>query len=147
LRPDRFVTQKIISAACRIHNGQKEKLILGNIDIKRDWGYAPDYVEAMYLMLQQDVPNDFVIATGTTISLSEFIAEAFSVLGLDWQDHVVSDPALRRPTDVSISCANPSKAREKLGWVAQTKVQMIVRLMVESMQQKLNSISRMSNSN
>jgi GDPmannose 4,6-dehydratase len=146
LRPDRFVTQKIISAACRIHNGQKDKLILGNIDIKRDWGYAPDYVEAMYLMLQQDVANDFVIATGTTISLSEFIAEAFSLLGLDWQDHVVSDPALRRPSDVSISCANPSKAREKLGWVAQTKVQIVVRLMVESMQQKLNSISGMANS-
>ena len=70
-------------------------------DIKRDWGYAPDYVEAMYLMLQQDVPNDFVIATGTTISLSEFIAEAFTVLGLDWQNHVVSDPALCRPTDIS----------------------------------------------
>ena len=146
LRPDRFVTQKIISAACRIHNGQKEKLILGNIDIKRDWGYAPDYVEAMYLMLQQDIPKDFVIATGTTISLSEFIAEAFSVLGLDWQEHVVSDPALCRPTDISISCANPNKAREILGWVAQTKVQMVVRLMVESMQQKLNSISGMSNS-
>jgi GDPmannose 4,6-dehydratase len=146
LRPDRFVTQKIISAACRIHNGQKDKLILGNIDIKRDWGYALDYVEAMYLMLQQDVANDFVIATGTTISLSEFIYEAFSVLGLDWQDHVVSDPALCRPTDVSISCANPSKAREKLGWVAQTKVQIVVRLMVESMQQKLKSISGLSNS-
>jgi GDPmannose 4,6-dehydratase len=145
LRPDRFVTQKIIAAACRIHNGQKEKLILGNIDIKRDWGYAPDYVEAMYLMLQRDIPNDFVIATGTTISLSEFIAEAFSVLGLDWQDHVVSDPALRRPTDISISCANPSKAREILGWSAQTKVQTVVRLMVEAMQQKLNAISGMSN--
>ena len=146
LRPERFVTQKIISAACRIHNGQKEKLILGNIDIKRDWGYAPDYVEAMYLMLQQDVPNDLVIATGKTISLSEFIAEAFGILGLDWKDHVVSDPALCRPTDISISCANPSKARETLGWVAQTNVQMVVRLMVESMQQKLNSISAMSNS-
>jgi GDPmannose 4,6-dehydratase len=145
LRPDRFVTQKIISAACRIHNGQKEKLVLGNINIKRDWGYAPDYVEAMYLMLQQDVANDFVIATGTTISLSEFIAETFSVLGLDWQEHVASDPALCRPTDISISCANPSKAHEKLGWVAQTKVQKVVRLMVESMQQKLNSISGMSN--
>jgi GDPmannose 4,6-dehydratase len=145
LRPDRFVTQKIIAAACRIHNGQKEKLILGNIDIKRDWGYAPDYVEAMHLMLQRDIPDDFVIATGATVSLSEFIAEAFSVLGLDWQDHVVSDPALRRPTDISISRANPSKARKILGWSAQTKVQMVVRLMVEAMQQKLNTISRISN--
>jgi GDPmannose 4,6-dehydratase len=145
LRPDRFVTKKIIAAACRIHNGQKEKLILGNIDIKRDWGYAPDYVEAMYLMLQQDIPDDFVIATGTTISLSEFIAEAFNVLGLDWQDHVVSDPALCRPTDISISRANPSKARQKLGWMAQTDVQTLVRMMVAAMQQKLGLAASMSN--
>jgi GDPmannose 4,6-dehydratase len=137
LRPERFVTQKIIASACRIANGQEQKLLLGNIDIQRDWGYAPDYVEAMYLMLQQENPDDFVIATGATISLSSFIAEAFGVLGLDWREHVISEPSLRRPTDISISCANPSKAGEKLGWVAQTKVQTVVRLMVEAMQQKL----------
>lgn len=136
LRPERFVTQKIIATACRIANGQKEKLMLGNIDIQRDWGWAPDYVEAMYQMLQQDTPDDFVIATGTTISLSDFIAEAFGVLGLDWHEHVVSESSLCRPTDISISCANPSKAREKLGWIAQTKVQGVVRLMVAAMQQK-----------
>jgi GDPmannose 4,6-dehydratase len=140
LRPERFVTQKIIAAACRIANGHKEKLVLGNIDIQRDWGWAPDYVEAMYQMLQQDYPDDFVIATGTTISLSDFIAEAFALLGLDWQEHVFPDPSLCRPTDISISRANPSKAREKLGWFAQIKVKLVVRLMIEAMQQKLASI-------
>ena len=145
LRPDRFVTQKIISAACHIHNGQMEKLILGNIDIKRDWGYAPDYVEAMYLILQRDNPSDFVIATGTTISLSEFIEEVFNVLGLDWQNHVVADPALCRPTDISISRANPSKAREILGWAAQTEVKEVIRIMVKARQQKLNSIADVPN--
>ena len=140
LRPERFVTQKIIATACRIANGQKEKLVLGNIDIQRDWGWAPDYVKAMYQMLQQDTPDDFVIATGTTISLSNFIAEAFEVLGLDWQDHVVSDPSFCRPTDISISCANPNKAREKMGWIAQTKVQTVVHSMVEAMQKKLATI-------
>jgi len=139
LRPNRFVTQKIVAAACRIANGNQEKLMLGNIDIQRDWGFAPDYVEAMYLMLQQDAPEDFVIATGTTISLSNFIAEAFEVLGLDWRSHVISDPFLRRPTDISISRANPSKAHEKLGWIAQTNVREVVRLMVEAMQKKLSS--------
>ena len=140
LRPERFVTQKIIATACRIANGQKERLMLGNIDIQRDWGYAPDYVEAMYLMLQQDTPEDFVIATGTTISLANFMAEAFAVLGLDWHEHVTSDPFLRRPTDISISRANPSKAREKLGWTAQTNVQGVVRIMIEVMQKKLACI-------
>ena len=139
LRPQRFVTQKIIAAACRIANGSKEKLSLGNIDIERDWGYAPDYVEAMYLMLQQDIPEDFVIATGQTISLSDFIAEAFGVLGLNWQDHVIADPALCRPTDISVSRANPSKAREKLGWVAKTNIQETIKIMVEAMQEKIKS--------
>lgn len=139
LRPQRFVTQKIIAAAYRIANGSKEKLTLGNIDIERDWGYAPDYVEAMYLMLQQDIPEDFVIATGQTISLSDFIAEAFGVLGLNWQDHVIADPALCRPTDISVSRANPSKAREKLGWVAKSNIQETIKIMVEAMQQKIKS--------
>jgi GDPmannose 4,6-dehydratase len=136
LRPQRFVTQKIIAAACRIANDSPEQLILGNIDIERDWGYAPDYVEAMYLMLQQDIPDDFVIATGQTISLSDFINEAFAVLGLNWRDHVISDPALCRPTDISMSRANPSKAREKLGWTAKTSIQKTIKIMVEAMQQR-----------
>ena len=139
LRPDRFVTQKIISAACHIANGSKEKLVLGNINIQRDWGYAPDYVEAMYLMLQQDIPEDFVIATGKTISLSSFIAEAFHVLGLNWQEYVIYDLSLCRPTDISVSRANPQKARQKLGWVASTNIQETIKIMVAAMQQKRNT--------
>lgn len=137
LRHDHFVTQKIIGAACRIARGQIEKLILGNLDIQRDWGYAPDYVKAMYLMLQQEQPNDFVIATGKTISLSGFIAEAFGILGLNWEEYVISEQSLYRPTDITISCANPSKANQKLGWQATTGVQQIVQIMVEAMQRKL----------
>jgi GDPmannose 4,6-dehydratase len=139
LRPQRFVTQKIIAAACRIANGSKEKLMLGNINIERDWGYAPDYVEAMYLMLQQDMPEDFVIATGKTTSLSDFISGVFNTLGLNWQDYVISDPALCRPTDISISRANPSKAREKLGWTAKNSIQETIKIMVKAMQEKINS--------
>lgn len=139
LRPDRFVTQKIISSACRIANGSKEKLVLGNINIQRDWGYAPNYVEAMYLMLQQDVPEDFVIATGKTISLSSFIAAAFQILGLNWQEYVVYDLSLCRPTDISVSCANPQKAREKLGWIASTDIQETIKIMVAAMQRKIIS--------
>ena len=139
LRPDRFVTQKIISTACRIANGSSKKLVLGNINIERDWGYAPDYVEAMYLMLQQDVPEDFVIATGKTISLSNFIAEAFQILGLNWQEHIVYDLALCRPTDISVSRANPQKAREKLGWIASTDIQETIKIMVAAMQRKIIS--------
>ena len=99
----------------------------------------------MHLILQHDQPDDFVIATGKTISLSDFISETFNVLSLDWEDHVISDPVLRRPTDISISRANPSKAREKLGWVAQTDVQTLVRMMVAAMQQKLGLAANMSN--
>ncbi|GBO56718.1 GDP-mannose 4,6 dehydratase [Pseudanabaena sp. lw0831] len=139
LRPDRFVTQKIIAAACRIAKGQAQKLVLGNIDIQRDWGYAPDYVEAMYLLLQQEQPDDFVIATGKTISLSDFIVEAFGLLGLNWQEHVISEQSLYRPTDITISRANPRKANQQLGWCATTSVQQIVQIMVEAMQRKLSS--------
>jgi GDPmannose 4,6-dehydratase len=139
LRPQRFVTQKIIATACRIADGSEEKLMLGNINIERDWGYAPDYVEAMYLMLQQDTPEDFVIATGKTTSLSDFISEVFSALGLNYQDHVVFDPKLYRPSDISISRANPNKAKENLGWTAKTSIQETIKIMIEAMQQKINS--------
>ncbi|OYQ63511.1 GDP-mannose 4,6-dehydratase [Pseudanabaena sp. SR411] len=137
LRPDRFVTQKIIAAACHIAKGKMKKLMLGNIDIQRDWGYAPDYVEAMYLMLQKEQPDDFVIATGKTISLSDFIAEAFGILDLNWEEHVISDQSLYRPTDITISRSNPSKANQQLGWYATTSIQKIVQIMVEAMQRKL----------
>jgi len=116
LRPERFVTKKIVAAACRIAKGSDEKLSLGNIDIRRDWGWAPEYVDAMWRMLNHETPEDFVIATGITQSLQDFIATVFSEAGLDWRAHVVSDPGLRRPSDPPESKANPDKAKNLLAW-------------------------------
>lgn len=130
LRPTRFVTQKIISTAQRIANGSTEKLKLGRLDISRDWGWAPEYVEAMWLMLQQDVPEDYVIATGTTVTLQEFVAEVFRCLDLDWKDHVVVDAEFLRPTDLLVSRADPSKAERQLGWKARYKVADVVKGML-----------------
>lgn len=118
LRPERFVTRKIISTAVRIARGSKERLSLGNIDIARDWGWAPDYVEAMWLILQQKPADDFVIATGVTHTLSQFIDAAFREVALNWRDHVDIDRHLFRPTDLMIGKADPSKAQRKLGWKA-----------------------------
>lgn len=118
LRPERFVTQKIVRAAQRIAAGSPEKLVLGNLGIRRDWGWAPEYVDAMWRMLQLDVPTDFVIATGHSHSLEEFVALAFSIVGLDWRDHVSSDRRLFRPTDIETSRADPSLAADMLGWRA-----------------------------
>lgn len=130
LRPERFVTQKIVKAACRIAAGSDERLRLGNLDIYRDWGWAPEYVDAMSRMLAQEVPQDMVIATGETHALEDFVAEAFDSVGLDWHDHVTSDPALMRPTDLRISRANPAMAAEKLGWRADMRMRGVVRAMV-----------------
>ncbi len=130
LRPSRFVTQKIVQAAKRIAAGSPEKLTLGRIDISRDWGWAPDYVEAMWLMLQQKKPEDYVIATGHTFSLQEFVSTAFELLGLDWYDHVIQDPNLFRPADILISSADPSKAQTKLGWVASHKHKAVIQGMI-----------------
>ncbi len=132
LRPERFVTQKIVASASRIAARKQDRLYLGNIDIQRDWGWAEDYVEAMYLMLQQEQPDDYVIATGESYKLSEFIEIAFRLVDLDWRDYVISDKDLRRPTDIAISRGNPLKARTKLGWVAKHKIADIVRLMMEA---------------
>ena len=118
LRPERFVTQKIISAARRISKGSREKLQLGRLYIARDWGWAPEYVEAMWLMLQQDSPDDYVIATGQTHTIESFVSMAFSAFNLDWRRHVEQDPELFRPTDLLVSRADPSKAAAKLGWKA-----------------------------
>jgi GDPmannose 4,6-dehydratase len=131
LRPARFVTKKIVSAACRIAGGSREKLHLGNIAIQRDWGWAPDYVEAMWLMVQQAHPDDFVIATGESHSLEEFVDTAFAQVGLDWREHVVIDPALFRPTEIAISRGNPRKSRETFGWQARYKMKEVVTLMVK----------------
>jgi GDPmannose 4,6-dehydratase len=132
LRPERFVTQKIVGGACRIARGNKEKLHLGNISVQRDWGWAPEYVEAMHLMLQQDEPEDFTIATGETYSLQELVIEAFSCVGLNWQDYVVTDSSLLRPTELAVSRGNPAKAKQKLGWEAKYKMHDVVRMMVEA---------------
>ncbi len=132
LRPERFVTQKIVAGACRIARGSREKLHLGEISVKRDWGWAPEYVEAMYLMLQQEEADDYAIATGESHSLEEFVATAFSCVGLDWRDHVVTDASLYRPTDIACGRGNPAKAKEKLGWQAQYKMHDVVRMMVEA---------------
>lgn len=130
LRPERFVTRKIIAAACRIAKGSSEKLCLGNISIQRDWGWAPEYVEAMWLMLQQKQPDDYVIATGKTYKLEDFVAMAFSALDLDWKSHVEFDSNLLRPTDLSVGRANPKKAQEQLGWSAKYSVQEVVKMMI-----------------
>jgi GDPmannose 4,6-dehydratase len=134
LRPKRFVTQKIVDAACRIAQGSQEKLYLGNIAIQRDWGWAPEYVEAMYLMLQHQEPDDYAIATGESRKLEDFVAAAFACVGLDWQEHVVTDASLLRPTDLAISKGNPAKANLKLGWRAQSKMNEVVQMMVEASQ-------------
>jgi GDPmannose 4,6-dehydratase len=134
LRPERFVTMKIIKAACRIAAGSSEKLHLGNISIARDWGSAAEYVEAMWLMLQLDQPEDFVIATGETNTLEDFIATTFNVVGLDWREHVISDPAFLRPSEIMVSSGNPAKALKKLGWHANRRMSEVIRMIVDDMQ-------------
>jgi GDPmannose 4,6-dehydratase len=132
LRPPRFVTRKIIAAACRIAAGSKERLNLGNIAIARDWGWAPEYVDAMWRMLQQEQPADYVIATGETNTLEQFVAETFQALGLDWHDHVATDPSLLRPSEIMISRGNPSRAEAELGWQASYTMRDAIRLMIEA---------------
>lgn len=122
LRPDRYVTQKIVSTACRIANGVEKNLILGNIDIKRDWGWAPDYVDAMWRMMNLDEPQDFVIATGQSTTLKDFISTVFSELDLNWEDYVVQNQDLLRPSEIMSISANPSKAEELLSWKARYKM-------------------------
>jgi len=132
LRPNRFVTRKIVSAACRISRGTGERLRLGDISIQRDWGWAPEYVEAMWMMLQRDTPDSFVIATGKSWTLEQFVARAFSEVGLDWREHVDIDRALFRPADITFSAANPGGAAVKLGWKASHAMPDVVRMMVEA---------------
>ena len=136
LRPERFVTQKIVKAACRIATGSGETLFLGNLDIERDWGWAPEYVDAMWRMLQLKQPQDFVIATGETRALKEFVAMAFSAVGLDWQGHVRIDPTYLRPTDLRMGRAKPTRAKEVLGWSASLKMDDVVAKMVKAEQSR-----------
>lgn len=132
MRPDRFVTKKIISTICRIASGSSEKLNLGNLDIYRDWGWAPEYVEAMWLMLQQHEPEDYVIATGKTNSLEGFVDTAFEIAGLNWHDHVVKDTQLLRPTDLRCSAASPDKAKENLGWSSEVQFADLIKELINA---------------
>jgi GDPmannose 4,6-dehydratase len=127
-----FVTHKITNSAARIKLGLDDELRLGNLDARRDWGYAPDYVRAMWLMLQQDEPDDYVIATGETHSVQEFCEEAFSYLGLDWREFVVQDPRFMRPAEVDLLVGDPSKAGAKLGWEPSIGFKELVRIMVDA---------------
>ena len=131
LRPARFVTRKIVRTAVDIAQGRAQQLTLGNLDISRDWGWAPEYVEAMRLMLQVDAPQDFVIATGRAATLAEFVARAFTRLGLDPQAHVRSDPTLHRPLDLSYSVGDPSCIERTLGWRAATTMPQVVDRLVD----------------
>lgn len=128
-RGETFVTQKIVKAACRIARGDRKPLLLGNIEAKRDWGYARDYVEAMYLIMQHSIPDDFVIATGETHSVREFLDAAFNYFGLNWHEHVKIDPRYFRPAEVDLLQGNASKAKRILGWEPKTKFHDLVSIM------------------
>lgn len=132
LRPEYFVTRKITSAAVRIANGSGEKLTLGNLSIRRDWGWAPEYVDAMWRMLQCETADDFVIATGESNSLQDFVAEAFGYCGLDWRDKVEIDETLFRPSEISANCGDASKAAVQLSWRPTVGMKEVVRKMIES---------------
>jgi GDPmannose 4,6-dehydratase len=131
-RGETFVTRKITRAVAHIKAGSQDKLYLGNLDAKRDWGYAKDYIEAIWLMVQQDQPDDYVIATGETHSVREFLDEAFSYVGLDWRGYVEIDPWYYRPAEVDLLVGDPSKARRKLNWEPKVKFKELVRLMVDA---------------
>lgn len=130
LRPQRFVTRKVVAAAVRIARGSKEQLLLGDLSIRRDWGWAPEYVEAMWAMLQQEEPVDLVIATGVAHSLEKFVSTIFSVLDLNWCDHVRTDTSLFRPSEIRCGFGDASKAAVKLGWKASTLMPEVARRMV-----------------
>jgi GDPmannose 4,6-dehydratase len=132
LRGLEFVTRKVTDGVARIELGKARVLRLGNVDAKRDWGYAGDYVEAMWLMLQQDTPDDYVIATGVSTTVREMCRLAFEHIGLDYRDHLVIDPALFRPAEVDVLLGNPAKARERLGWQATTSLPELIAGMVDA---------------
>ncbi|WP_108645494.1 GDP-mannose 4,6-dehydratase [Polynucleobacter rarus] len=132
MRPERFVTQKIVATACRIARGSNEMLTLGDINICRDWGWAPNYVEAMWAMTQQDHGGDYVVATGRTVSLSYFIEQVFTELDLDWRMYVNSNPQHFRPSDIRQSYANPKRAHQVLGWHHTLEVDDVVKEMVRA---------------
>jgi GDPmannose 4,6-dehydratase len=131
-RGETFVTRKITRAVARIKAGVQKRLFLGNLDARRDWGYAPEYVEAMWLMLQQDNPDDYVIATGETHSIREFLDLSFGLAGLEWQKYVEIDPRYYRPAEVDVLIGDAAKAKKQLGWTPKTTFQELVRIMTEA---------------
>ena len=141
-RGETFVTRKITRGLARIIAGIDKKLYLGNLDAKRDWGYAKDFVEAMWLILQQETPDDYVIATGQTWSVKDFLDKAFAVVNMDWKDYVEFDERYLRPTEVDLLIGDTTKAKEKLGWVAKTSFDDLVKIMVESDLKKYNVLDK-----
>ena len=133
-RPTRYVTQKIVRGAADIAEGKVAVLELGALDPSRDWGWAPEYVDAIQRMLDHTEPVDFVIATGETYSVKDFVAACFSYFNLDWQNHVITSDALRRPTDIFYSSGNPEKAKRLLGWSATIKMPRVAELLIEAEQ-------------
>jgi GDPmannose 4,6-dehydratase len=131
-RGERFVTRKITRAIARIKAGVQKKLYLGNLDAQRDWGYAPEYVEAMWMMMQQEKPDDYVIATGETHSVREFLLEAFGHVGMKWEDYVEIDPTYFRPAEVDLLIGDPSKAKRELGWEPKVTFKELVKIMVDA---------------
>jgi GDPmannose 4,6-dehydratase len=131
-RGETFVTRKITRAVARINAGVQKKLYLGNLDAKRDWGYAPEFVEAMWLMLQQDKPDDYVVATGETHTIRDFLDLSFGHAGLEWQKYVEIDPKYYRPAEVDVLIGDASKAKKQLGWVPKTKFPELVRIMTDA---------------
>lgn len=142
LRPQRFVTRKVVAAAVRIANGSGERLRLGNIAIRRDWGWAPEFVVAMHAILQHPEPRDYVIATGHEASLADFVAAVFSATGLDWKSHVDIDPTLYRPSELVRSVGDPTRARIELAWKPTLLWRDVARLLVESEQQGTRDLRR-----
>ena len=138
-RGETFVTRKVTKAAAAIKMGLQDKLFLGNLDAKRDWGFAGDFVEAMWLMLQHDKPDDYVVATGETYSVRELLQESFSHLGLEWEKHVEIDPRYYRPAEVDLLIGDPTKARTVLGWEPKVKFKELVRMMVDADLEKLKN--------
>lgn len=142
-RGETFVTRKITRGLARIFSGKEKKIYLGNLDAERDWGYAKDYVEAMWLMLQQDQPDDYVIATGKKHSVRAFLEKVFKSVGLDWHDYVEFDPRYLRPTEVDVLLGDASKARKNLGWVPRISFDELVRIMVEADLEAENQLHRL----
>jgi GDPmannose 4,6-dehydratase len=138
-RGHEFVTRKIARAAALIKSGAQDKLELGNMQAKRDWGYAPDYVRGMWLMLQQERPDDYVLATGRTHTVQRLVELAFAAVDLDWQEHVTRDPRFMRPADVDLLVGDPTKAKENMGWEATTSFEELVSIMVRAEQAALTS--------